>query len=415
MNNIKKPFESLENVDKNFTFLYGENTENQKIRYEKASEKFKQIYGYDKFYIASSSGRIEVCGNHTDHNGGKVISCAISLDSLCFFMPRNDGIINVTSEGYPQIILYANKGSNEKIGTSSALIRGVVEGFKNNGFNYGGFDAYVTSNVIGGAGISSSASFEVLIAEILNFLYNDGTVTSEEKAKISQFAENVYFGKPSGLLDQTAIAFGGLKILDFSDKNHIKVSDIDNSLSDFTLVLINTGGSHADLTDEYASIPFEMKSVAKAFGKERLVEVDANDFFTFNNENVKKLSDRALLRAIHFFEENQRVDDIYSALKNNDYDTFLNLISESGISSLWKLQNCYVLGSKEQLIPKALGISKLFNKNGANRVHGGGFAGTILNIVKNTELDYFLKNTTRIFGKENVIPLKVRTVGAKVL
>ena len=415
MNNIKKPFESLENVDKNFTFLYGENTENHKIRYERALERFKQIYGYDKFYIASSSGRVEVCGNHTDHNGGKVISCAISLDSLCFFMPRNDGIINVTSEGYPEIVLGVNESSIEKIGTSSALIRGVVEGFKNNGFNYGGFDAYITSNVLGGAGISSSASFEVLIAEILNFLYNDGAVSCEEKAKISQFAENVYFGKPSGLLDQTAIAFGGLKILDFSDKNHIKVSDINNSLSDFTLVLINTGGSHADLTDEYASIPFEMKSVAKAFGKERLVEVDANDFFAFNNENVKKLSDRALLRAIHFFEENQRVDNIYDALKNNDYDTFLKLINESGISSLCKLQNCFVATSCEQLIPKALSISKVFNKNGANRVHGGGFAGTILNIVKNTELDYFLKNTTRIFGNENVIPLKVRTVGVKVL
>ena len=412
---LKKPYFSLDGIESNFIDLYGEVEACQKQRYNDAFENFKSYFSVDSAYIASSSGRVEVCGNHTDHNGGKVVSCAISLDSLAFFLPRNDSIIKVKSEGYPEIIVDLSKESDEKIGTSDALVRGVCVGLKNKGFNIGGFNAYITSNVIGGAGISSSASFEVLIAEILNFLYNDSNVSQEDKAKVSQFAENVYFGKPCGLLDQTAISFGGLKMLDFSDKNNISVKDVKAKLSNWTLVLINTGGSHADLTDEYASIPAEMKMVAKEYGVERLVEINENDFWDSIGQKQKNLPDRAVLRAIHFFEENNRVDTLCSALSENDYDTFISVINQSGTSSLCKLQNCYVSGGNSQLIPKALSLAGKYLNGGANRVHGGGFAGTILNIVSNDNAKAFVGKMIEYFGEKNVFPLKVRAVGAIVL
>lgn len=411
----KKPFYNLDGIESNFTSLYGEITNFQKTRYCNAFSKFKQIFDHDSAYIASSSGRVEVCGNHTDHNGGKVVSCAISLDSLAFFMPTEDGVITIQSEGYPKMIIDTKLAPNEKIGTSPALVRGVVEGLKKRGYLFGGFNAYITSNVLGGAGISSSASFEVLICEILNFLYNDGKINRQENAYISQFSENVYFGKPCGLLDQTAIAYGGLKKLDFADPKNIVVDDVNCDLSDYSLVLINTGGSHANLTDEYAAIPAEMKSVAKAFGKERLIEIEKSYFFANLKEYISNLSDRAVLRAIHFYEENDRVDLLCDCLEKNDYQGFLKCIDESGKSSLCKLQNCYVSGSKEQLIPRALAIASNYLCGGANRVHGGGFAGTTLNIVKNDKVDYFINNVKKFFGEQSVVLLKVRSVGVKVL
>ncbi|MBQ7235871.1 MAG: galactokinase [Clostridia bacterium] len=412
---MKKPYTDVVEVEKYFEALYGEVTDFQKDRYLKAFNNFKNVFGYDGAYVASSSGRVEVCGNHTDHNGGKVLSCAISLDTLAMFMPTDNGIIKIKSEGYSDIEIDLNGAENEKIGTSAALVRGVAVATKNKGFKVGGFNATFTSNVIGGAGISSSASFEVLVAEILNFLYNDGKMTAEEKAVIAQYSENVYFGKPCGLLDQTAIAFGGLKKLDFKDKNKIGVTEINNPLSDYTLVLINTGGSHADLTDEYAAIPSEMFSVAKAMGKERLVEIDENLFYNELPNILDKVSDRAVLRAVHFYDENNRVDVACKALCENNFTAFLNAVKESGISSLCKLQNCYVSGGKEQAIPKALSISAKYLNGGVNRVHGGGFAGSILNIVKNDCVSDFVDTMSKFFEKKNVIPLKVRTVGTMVL
>ncbi len=412
---MKKPYTDVVEVEKYFEALYGEVTDFQKDRYLKAFNNFKNVYGYDGAYVASSSGRVEVCGNHTDHNGGKVLSCAISLDTLAMFMPTDNGVIKIKSEGYSDIEIDLNGTENEKIGTSAALVRGVAVATKNKGFKVGGFNATFTSNVIGGAGISSSASFEVLVAEILNFLYNDGKMTAEEKAVIAQYSENVYFGKPCGLLDQTAIAFGGLKRLDFKDKSKISVTEINNPLSDYTLVLINTGGSHADLTDEYAAIPSEMFSVAKAMGKERLVEIDENSFYNELPNILDKVSDRAVLRAVHFYDENNRVDVACKALCENNFTAFLNAVKESGISSLCKLQNCYVSGGKEQAIPKALSISAKYLNGGVNRVHGGGFAGSILNIVKNDCVSDFVDAMSKFFEKKNVIPLKVRTVGTMVL
>jgi len=410
---LKSPYLNLSSVENNFISLYGEKG-NQLVRYENEFARFKKEFGYNCAYIASSSGRVEVCGNHTDHNGGKVVSCAISLDTLAFFMPTDNNVICIKSKGYSDIIVDINGKEIEKKGTSDALVRGVVVALKNKGYKVGGFNCTTTSSVLGGAGISSSASFEVLIAEIINFLYNDSKIDAETKAIVSQYAENVYFGKPCGLLDQTAIAFGGLKKLDFSNKDKIGVTNIDNSLSDYTLVLVNTGGSHANLTDEYAAIPAEMKAVAKAYGHERLIDMSKEEFVDGLAEKLNKLSDRSVLRAFHFYEENERVDALEKALDNNDYATFEKCINDSGISSLNKLQNCYVGGSVDQAIPKALAIAKNFDC-ACNRVHGGGFAGTTLNIVKNDKANDFILSMAKFYGEENVIPLKVRSVGTIVL
>jgi len=412
---LKCPYKSTSDVESKFISLYGEVTDFQKQRYQKEFNRFKKEFNVDSAYIASSSGRVEVCGNHTDHNGGRVVSCAISLDTLAMFLPTDDNVIRIKSEGYNDIVVDVLGKETEKIGTSAALVRGVVVALQNNGYKVGGFKACFTSNVLGGAGISSSASFEVLIVEILNFLYNEDKITCEEKSKFAQFSENVYFAKPCGLLDQTAIAFGGLKKLNFRDPNKIVVSEIHNSLKDYTLVLVNTGGSHAELTGEYAAIPKEMKSVAKLMGKERLIDIPEEDFYNKLPEVYNKVSDRAITRAVHFYNENKRVDLIADSLENEDYASFLKAINESGISSLCKLQNCYVAGSSEQPIPKALSIAEKFLNGGANRVHGGGFAGTILNIVKNDNLDKFIREMSRFYKPADVIPLKVRSVGTIVL
>lgn len=415
MNTSKIIYKNTADAHKYFNALYGEITDYQINRYKKNLSDFNSAFNADGAYIASSSGRVEVCGNHTDHNGGCVVSCAISLDTLSMFLPTDDGIITIKSDGYPDVVVDINGPEIEKIGTSDALVRGVVVAMRENGYKVGGFNAFTTTNVSGGAGVSSSAAFEVLVCEMLNFLYNDCAIGAEEKAKFSQFAENKYFGKPCGLLDQTAIAFGGLKKLDFSNKSKIGVTDIDNALSDYTFVLINTGGSHANLTDEYASIPKEMKEVASSFGKERLIEIDEKDFYDKLPELRGKLSDRAINRAIHFFNENKRVNALENALKVNDYDTFLKCIKNSGISSFVKLQNCYVAGTTDQAIPTALFIAEEYLNGGANRVHGGGFAGTTLNIVKNDNANYFVTEMSKYYGAKNVIPLKVRTVGTIVL
>lgn len=410
---LKPPFSDMKPAEKMFDALYGETSNYQVCRYQNAFDKFKNIYGETSAYICSSSGRVELLGNHTDHNGGKVLSSAISLDTLAFFLPNNSDVVRIFSEGYGEIVANLTDLENNETGTTLSLVKGVAKWLIDNGFTVGGFNAYITSTVLNGAGISSSAAFEVLISEIFNFLFNDDKITNEQKVKASHFAENVYFGKPCGLLDQTAIAYGGLKKLDFKDKDKLNVENIDGNLDDYTLILINTGGSHENLTSEYAAIPAEMKKAAKIFGKERLIEIDENDFY--NSEKLANLSDREVSRAIHFFQENKRVDDAESALIRGDYKTFLTCVRESGISSLCKLQNCFVPTSKEQPILRALFIAEKYLNGGANRVHGGGFAGTILNIVKNEDKEYFIENASKFFGRENVIPLKARKNGTIVL
>ncbi len=408
----------VKNIDGAFDYfndLYGEVTEAQKERYRKTFAWFKESFNKDCCYIASSSGRVEVCGNHTDHQGGKVVSCAISLDKVAMFLPTDDGIIRIKSEGYPDIVINTLVDEQVKVGTSDAMVKGVVEGFKNRGYKVGGFIACCANNVLNGAGISSSASFECLIAKILGYLYNNDVVTTEEIARISQFSENVYFGKPCGLLDQTAIAFGGLCELDFFDKEKIVVNRIYNALSEYTLILVDTGSDHANLTDEYASIPAEMLAVAKFCGKTRLSDLAEEDFYKNANAIRKELGDRAVLRAIHYYDEMKRVDLLAKSLNSDDYAGFLKAVKESGISSDTLLQNCYVAGSKDQSVPIALALASKFLAGGVNRVHGGGFAGTILNVVKNENVQAFIDGLSAFYKKEAIIPLKVRKLGTTVL
>ena len=412
---MKKPFLSASEAFEFFPSLYGKNYDFQKERYENAFAFFKEKFNATSAYMASSSGRVEVVGNHTDHNGGMVLCTAISLDTLAMFLPTDDDKIHIVSEGYPDIIIDVCDLVNTKIPNSESLVKGVLYATKQRGYKVGGFNAYITSNVLGGAGISSSASFEVLIAEILNFLYNDGVISCQEKSFIAQFAEREFFGKPCGLLDQSAIAYGGLNKIDFSSKTEIKVTPIDDKIKDFSLVLVNTGGTHDDLIDEYASIPAEMKAVAKCFDKECLINVCERDFYK-NVKNISiKVSDRAICRAVHFYEENERVELASKALENGDFDSFAGALNASGQSSLYKLQNCFVPKSDNQPIVKAIALCSKITRGGAVRIHGGGFAGCILCIVKNVVLDDFISDVKCYYDDKDIIILSVRDKGAIVL
>lgn len=331
------------------------------------------------------------------------------------FLPTENDKIHIVSEGYPDIIVDLNDITNTKIPNSESLVKGVLYATKQRGYKIGGFNAYITSNVLGGAGISSSASFEVLIAEILNFLYNDGAISCQEKSFIAQFAEREFFGKPCGLLDQSAIAYGGLNRIDFSSETEIKVTPINNKVNDFSLILINTGGTHDDLIDEYASIPAEMKAVAKCFDKERLICVDERNFYK-NIKNIStKVSDRAICRAVHFYEENECVYNASNALENGDYDLFATALNASGQSSLYKLQNCYVPKSDNQPIVKAIALCSKITRGWAVRIHGGGFAGCVLCVVKNEVLDDFIQDAKCYYDEKDIIVLSVREKGTIVL
>ena len=324
-------------------------------------------------------------------------------------------MITVKSEGYPDVVVDIFSDREMPHGSSDALVKGICEGFLKRGYKAGGFTALTTSNVAGGAGVSSSASFEILICEILNFLYNDGKVSEKEKVFISQYAENVHFGKPCGLLDQSAIAFGGLTLLDFRKKGDVEPRHIECDLDEYTLVLVDTGGDHKHLTGEYASITDEMGAVSAYFGKERLIEVDEDEFYAALPGLKEKVNGRAIMRAIHFYNENKRVYALAQALADGDYESFLKCVGDSGVSSQTYLQNCFPQGDTEQLIPTALAIGKKYLHGGANRVHGGGFAGTTLNVLQNDCVEEFVNKMSKIYGKEKVLPLKVRKVGTTVL
>lgn len=411
----RKIIKSVDDVKPCFEKLYGSVSQYQIDRYTNLIEKFKSDYTGECGYMASSSGRVEVVGNHTDHNGGKAVGCAISLDTIAMFLPVSTGKITIKSEGYPDVVVDIFDETPCEKGSSDALVQGICKAFVDKGYNIGGFIASTTSNVSGGAGVSSSAAFELLVCEILNALYNGRSIDAKTKAIISQFAENKYFGKPCGLLDQSAIAFGGITLLDFKKAGTVEVTPIHNDLRDYTLVLIETGGDHKNLTGEYASITDELKEICSYFGVNRLIELNKETFYEKLPELYGKYSGRAIIRAIHFYNEDERSQKTATALENNDICEFLSCVRESGISSWTLLQNCYVPGETKQLIPTCLAIAQKYLNGGVNRVHGGGFAGTVLNVVKNENVEYFVKNMSKIYGEKSVIALKVREVGATVL
>lgn len=362
----------------------------------------------------SSSGRAEICGNHTDHNHGKVLVAAISCDILAAVKKRNDGFVRISSAGFPPFEFHiadleARPGEE---GKSVALARGVLRAIVDRGYTVGGFTACTESTVFRGAGVSSSAAFELLVCEIVNALYLNGALDPVEKAIISQYAENVYFGKPCGLLDQSGISLGGINKIDFKDPAAPVIERL-SPPEGYTLVITNTGGSHAALTEHYAAIKTEMHKVAEYFGKEVLRDVEYQAFFDAIPALLKKkIAERAILRAFHFFEENARVDAAAEALRTGDTAAFLNAIAASGVSSLNCLQNCFVPGSDRQPVTLALHMSERLIREGAVRVHGGGFAGTILAYLADGEVNGYVAAMAKVFGGENVFTAHVRLPGA---
>ncbi|MEG0853611.1 MAG: galactokinase family protein, partial [Angelakisella sp.] len=370
--------------------LYGGGAGVQSQRYIGAVEQQLKTFGEGKgIALFSAPGRSEVGGNHTDHQHGRVLAAAVTMDMLAAVSPTDENEIRILSEGYPlcTVSLASLSPVKDEENSSAALIRGVAAGFVERGYRVGGFDATMSSQVPKGSGLSSSAAYEVLLGTILSYLYNNGEVSPVEIAQIGQYAENKYFGKPCGLMDQTASSVGGFVAIDFADPTAPVVQQIDCDLASlgYTICIVNAGGSHANLTPEYAAIPAEMKAVAAFFGKEVLREVDADVFMEKLPELRRQVPDRALLRAIHFFDENDRARAQAIALQNKDTERFLTLIRQSGESSEKLLQNIYpATGGEERSVSLALVLSQhLLHQKGAWRVHGGGFAGTIQAFVPN--------------------------------
>ena len=395
----------------------------ERKRYIEAIEQYITRFGDDDVWIYSAPGRSEIGGNHTDHQHGEVLAASINHDVIAVAKKLDDQVVRIVSDGYNNMIaihlddLYKK---DKEEGSTQALIRGVLAKTKENGHTIGGFQAYITSDVLIGAGLSSSAAFETLIGTILSYMYNQGNISAIEIAMIGQYAENVYFGKPCGLMDQMASSIGGLINIDFEDPQSPKIKKVEVDFEEYghSLCIVDTKGSHADLTDDYAAIPYEMKKVANYFNQEALREVDKDDFY-LNLPKIREiLGDRAVLRAMHLFEENKRVDQQVKALEEGDFDTFKKLIKESGDSSFKYLQNVYSSHDlTNQSVSIGLAISDIsLGDKGVSRVHGGGFAGTIQAFVPNDIVSMYKKNMEHVFGEGACHVLKVRPYGGmKVL
>lgn len=403
-----------------FERLYGPRAAQAPARFADMESRFFSFYGEGAYRVFSAPGRSEIGGNHTDHNYGKVLACAVSVDTVAFVRPTADGIVRYRSAGYRgerefRINLQDLTVQEKDAGSTNALIRGVADRMVQLGYKVGGFDAYINSNVLRGSGLSSSAALEVMIAALLDGLYNKGDMSPVLRAQIAQYSENVHFGKPSGLMDQMASSVGALVTIDFEDpaKPVVEKVNFDFTATDLDLVVVDTGGNHANLNDAYASITQEMGQVAAYFGQQKLRQVGEKNFFLHIAELPGKVSDRAILRAIHFFNENRRVEEQVAALKAGDVDTFLKSIIASGDSSWKLLQNLYVGGGEEQSLAVALAITEgLLKGSGAWRVHGGGFAGTIQAFVPRSLLADYIKLMDAMFHEGAATALTIRSEGA---
>ena len=389
----------------------------QKQRYKKALKEFHTIFPIKEVSIYSAPGRVEVGGNHTDHQHGCVLAAAVNLDTVAVVSKRDDDIIHVVSEGFDikPISIPPFHVVPQEVGTTEALIRGICAKIHELGFEVGGLNIYMTSNVLEGAGLSSSASIEVLLGTIISGEYNEHCISAIEIAKIGQYSENNYFMKPCGLMDQMACSVGGFISIDFKDPALPIVEKIDFDFDTFnhTLCIVDTKGSHADLTCEYAAITQEMKKIAQQFGKTYLCEVDESAFYMKIEELRMSCGDRSVLRAFHFFSENERVKEEVKALKKADFEKFKKLIKESGDSSYKYLQNVYTPKNiNEQNLSIGLAMSDyILGRNGVNRVHGGGFAGTIQAFVPNNLLATYQEKIEAIFGQGSCYSLKIRPCG----
>ena len=389
--------------------LYND-VESAKKRYLSLIEKFIDKHGDNEISIFSAPGRSEIGGNHTDHQQGKVLACAIDLDIVAVVSFNKSMIVNVISEGFnikPVDLNDLDIHQNE-YGTSEGIIRGIAKCFKDKNLAISGFNAYIESQILKGSGLSTSAAFEALIGTIFSDGLNNGTVDPIENAKIGQYAENNYFNKPSGLMDQMACCLGGFVYIDFFKEPKVKQIDFDLSDYGYSLCIVDTRGSHENLTDEYTAIPSEMRAVSEYFGKKYLSEINIEEFINNISEIRKKTGDRAVLRSFHFLKENERVPLMAKALEEKDINLFFKYVNESGNSSYKYLQNVFA-NNKNQEIPLALSLCEyILGEDNVSRVHGGGFAGTIQAYVKNDKLVEFEKLMTSVFGEDSVYTLHIR-------
>lgn len=391
-----------------------------KARLISACREYEKLYGDGEAMLFSVGGRSEIAGNHTDHNKGKVIAASVGLDIIAIAAKTNDSVIRIKSEDFPEDTVAISDTafpSRFQSFSSGAIIAGMCNAFAENGGSFGAFNAYTTSNVLKGSGLSSSAAFEVMVGNIINHLYNSASVSTVDIAKYAQYAENTYFGKPCGLMDQTACAVGGFIAIDFKDPATPVIEKIEFDLTGagYALVITDTGGNHADLNEDYASVPSEMRSVAAVFGKDVLRGLTSDDIISKISELREKCGDRAILRALHFISENERAGKMADMLKRGDLGGFFDGIRESGNSSYKYLQNVYTIKNvREQGLSLALCLSEgyLSSRGGVCRVHGGGFAGTVQAFVPTDALDGYTALMKNVFGSSSVYVLSVRKSGA---
>lgn len=423
--NSKQTLEFLESAKAQeiFKALYAGEIDESRARYQNIVNKFEKAFGDGEVCLFSSPGRTEISGNHTDHNHGRVLAGSINLDCIGAAAKNDTNTIHIISETFNQdftVSLDNLEGGEEHVGTVE-LVKGLVKGFTEFGFHIGGFDLYTSSTVISAAGVSSSAAFEMLLCTIMNHFYNEDKLNIVNYAHIGQYAENKYWDKASGLLDQMACAAGGLIAIDFKNPKEpvVEKIDFDFGAQKHKLIIVNTGKGHADLSEDYSSVPMEMKKVARFFGKEVCAEITEEQVIEKLSEVREACGDRAVLRALHFFEENKRVEAEIKALKENDFGAFLAGITESGNSS-WKwLQNCFTNHSyQEQGITIALALTELFLKEkkcGACRVHGGGFAGVIMAMLPEELVEEYVAYIEKALGEGNAYRMSIRPYGAVCL
>lgn len=418
-----RPSELLANIKKGELFANANITRDPAKRFGALLEEFIERYGDERdVNLFSVPGRSELAGNHTDHNHGRVIACSVDLDIVAVVAAREDSTVRIKSEGFPEDVVDINEyvtPREDRFGHSDSLIAGVADGFRKRGLAVGGFDAVTSSNVLKGSGISSSAAFEDMVGTIMSHLYCDGSVDFVKIAMISQYAENAFFGKPCGLMDQVACAAGGVVAIDFADPTAPVVEKINFDLTGkgYRLCIVNTGGNHADLTPDYAAVPAEMKSVAKALGHEVLRECDEDAIIAAIPTLRTTLGDRAILRALHFMAENRRVYEMKQALLADDFEAYFDGVMASGRSSFCYLQNVYTTKNvAEQGLSLALNLSERYLKDckrpTAFRVHGGGFAGTIHAYVPDEDVEGYRALMDGVFGEGACHILSIRPEGA---
>lgn len=398
--------------------VYG-NVQNSQARFEKLAQKYRECYQNHQMEFFSAPGRTEIVGNHTDHNGGKVLAASINMDTIGAAYPNNSSTIEIVSEGYEKKIVIditeADKVPKNQ-GTVS-LVAGMIKATEEFGFHISGFRAYIETEVISSAGVSSSASFEMLLCSMINHFFNKGNMDYVAYAKIGQYAENHYWRKASGLMDQMACAVGGAILLDFSKDVSYQKLDFDFEDFGYDLVIVNTGKGHADLSQEYSEVPTEMEAVATALGVSRLIESNLHEFTVALPQLLKQIeNDRAILRAFHFFMENDRVNQAAEAIRTGNHEILKRVIAESGRSSWELLQNCYSISNfREQKITLDLTLTELFLRrkgDGCCRIHGGGFAGVIMSVVSQRDTEEYIQYISDFVGWDNVYPMCIRKYGA---